>query len=322
MLARGRRPAIPDQLLDRLLLGFALVLVIGVPAFGVFYWFDRHPDPGPSMAERAVAEAEQAVRDAPSDLDARNRLAAAYVSAGRYQDGVEQFSESLVLAPDNRAALLGRGLAYRMTDLPDLALADFERLVTVASGGEMAGVDPELQHAYYEIGLIHLAQDRAGEAVTALESALRINSSDADALYAYGSALIETGDPTRGVAALRRAVAFVPSGWCEPYYGMVGGYNALRDVAGAAYAGGMVAFCEGRLDQAAASLTPLVEGAYRIDAWLGLALVSAADGDSSAAISYYRQVLAEEPDNASALIGIGQLGGAADASLPPMDGNS
>jgi len=290
-------------------LAFALVLIIGVPAFGVYYWLDRHPDPGPSMAERAVAEAEQAVRDAPSDLTLRNRLASAYVGATRYQDGIKQFGESLVLAPDNRDALLGRGIAYRMSERPELALADFERLVTVASGGEMASVDPELQQAYYEIGLIHLAQGRPAQAVTALQSALRISSSDADSLYAYGSALIETGDATGGVAALRRAVAFVPSGWCEPYYRMADGYAALRDAAGTAYAGGMVAFCEGRLDEAAASLAPLVDGAYRVDARLGLALTAAANGDSPTAIGYYRQVLAEEPDNASALIGIGQLGG-------------
>lgn len=316
MLAHGHRPAIPDQLLDRLLLAFALVLVIGVPAFGVYYWFDRHPDPGPSMAERAVAEAEQAVRDAPSDLAARNRLAAAYVSAERYADGIAQFSEALVLVPDNRAALLGRGLAYRLSDQADLALADFERLVQVAAGGEMAGVDPELQQAYYEIGVIHLARGQAAEAVSALESALRINGTDADALYAYGQALIQTGEAERGVEALRRAVAFVPSGWCEPYYGMVDGYAALQDAAGGAYASGMVAFCEGRLDEAATALRPLTAGAMRIDAWLGMALVSAAAGDSPAAIDYYQQVLAEEPDNVSALIGLGQLGGATAHETP------
>lgn len=322
MLARGHRPAIPDQLQDRLVLALALVLVIGVPAFGVYYWFDRHPDPGPSMAERAISEAEQAVRDAPSDLAARNRLAAAYVTAGRYDDGIEQFGEALVLVPDNRAALLGRGLAYRLSDRLDLALNDFEQLVDVAAGGEMAAVDPELQQAYYEIGLIHLGQGRPEDAVAVLQEALRINGTDADALYAYGRALIQTDEAEKGVQALRRAVAFVPSGWCEPYYGMVDGYEAMGDAGGGAYATGMVAFCEGRLDEATSKLQPLTGGTYRVDALLGLALVSAAAGDSPLAIDYYEQVLAEEPDNVSALIGIGQLGGAEAHETPAPAGGT
>jgi tetratricopeptide (TPR) repeat protein len=317
MLAQRHRPALPDQLLDRLVWVLALVLLIGVPAFAIFYWVDRHPDPGPSMVERTVVAAEEAVRQAPSDLAARNRLAAAYVSAGRYDDGITQFGEALVLSPDNRAALLGRGIAYRLSDRLDLALADFERLVTVSAGGEMAGMDPQLQQAYYEIGLIDLKQGRPAEAVTALESALRIDSTDADSLYEYGSALIETGEASRGIEALQRAVAFVPSGWCEPYYRMVDGYTALADAPGAAYANGMVAFCEGRLDTAKQQLAPLTSGAYRIDAWLGLALTSAASGDSPQAIAYYQMVLAEEPENTSALIGLGQLGGG-DAHATPV----
>jgi len=322
MLAQRHRPALPDQLLDRLVWVLALVLVIGVPAFAIFYWIDRHPDPGPSMAERAVSAAEEAVRKAPSDLAARNQLAAAYVSAGRYDDGITQFGEALVLAPDNRAALLGRGIAYRLSDRLDEAMSDFERLVTVAATGEMAGVDPQLQQAYYEIGLIDLKQGRPAEAVAALESALRIDSTDADSLYAYGSALIETGDAGRGIDALRRAVAFVPAGWCEPYYRMVDGYTALGDASGTAYANGMVAFCEGRLDAARGELAPLASGTYRIDAWLGLALVSAAAGDSSAAIDYYQQVLAVEPENVSALIGIGQLGGGEAHATPAPSAGS
>jgi tetratricopeptide (TPR) repeat protein len=320
MIAQRQRPAIPDRVQDRLVLVFALILVIGVPAFAVFYWLDRHPDPGPSMAERAVAAAEEAVRAAPSDLAARDRLAAAYVSAARYDEGIAQFSEALVLVANDRTALLGRGIAYRLTDQMDLAMADFQQLVTIAESGEMAAVDPELQQAYYEIGLIHLARGSPADAAEALASALRIDSTDADALYAYGSALIDTGDAAGGVEALRRAVAFVPSGWCDPYYRMVDGYGALADTAGAAYAEGMVAFCEGRLDAAGASLLPLVGGEHRIDAWLGLALVSAASGDSPAAIGYYERVLAEDPENVSALIGIGQLGGAEADATPPAPG--
>jgi cytochrome c-type biogenesis protein CcmH/NrfG len=113
------------------------------------------------------------------------------------------------------------------------------------------------------------------------------------------------------VEALRRAVAFVPTGWCEPYARMVDGYRALARPEGVAYATAMATFCNGRPAEAATVLETLQKGPFAIDAWLGLALVSAAQGDPQAAADFYGRVLALDPRNASALIGLGQLGGAA-----------
>jgi tetratricopeptide (TPR) repeat protein len=319
MLVRHQLPAISDRMLGRLVLGLALVLVIGIPAFAAYYYFDRHPDPGPSLADRTIASAEAAVRAQPSDTVARNALAAAYVRAKRYEDGVAQFTEVLKLQPDNRAALLGRGLAYRYSDQPILARADFAQLIELAADGEMAHVDPQLEQAYYQVGAIDLEQGDAAAAVPSLEAALRIDGGDADALYAYGMALVAVGDAEKGVAALRRAVAFVPTGWCEPYQGLVTGYNALASAGGAEWATGMVAFCEGQLAVARQLLEPLQAGSFAVDAWLGLALVSSAEGDPQAAATYYGKVLDQDPQNTSALIGIGQLGGAdAHAGLPTI----
>ncbi len=142
--------------MGRLIVGLALVLVIGIPAFAVFYFVDRHPDPGLSLADRAIASAETAVRAQPADTAARNTLAAAYLRAGRVDDSISQFSEVLRLDAENRAALLGRGLAYRQASQAVEALDDFESLVALATGGEMARVDPQLEQAYYEIGVIQL----------------------------------------------------------------------------------------------------------------------------------------------------------------------
>jgi hypothetical protein len=112
-------------------------------------------------------------------------------------------------------------------------------------------------------------------------------------------------------------VMFVPTDWCDPYAGLVKGYTALSDVAGISYATGMVAFCAGRLDEASTTLGALTTGPKRAEALLGLALVAAQRGDPTAAAGFYNQVLADDPSNASALIGLGQLGGLnAHASQP------
>ena len=314
----NRLTNLSDRALRRLTLGVALALVIGVPLVAAFYWLDRHPSSGPSLNDRAVAAAEEAVRTSPNDITARNHLAAAYVTAGRFDDGIAQFTQVLAASPSDRAALLGRGLAYLAlgTNDPakvdnaklDSASADFQALVDAAKDSEFARTDPQLEQAYYELGVIALKQSRAADAVTSLTAALAINGGDADALFAFGTALIQTGDATKGVAALRRAVQFVPTGWCDPYHGLQDGYTALKDPVGSQWAVGMTAMCEGNLDAAATTLQPLAAGPMKIDALLGLALTAQARGDNTGAAGFYRQVLAIDPKNTSASIGLGQLG--------------
>jgi tetratricopeptide (TPR) repeat protein len=308
--------------LDRLIKILAIVLVIGVPLVIGFYWLDRHPDAGPSLNDRAVVAAEDAVRADPNNLAARNHLAAAYVSAGRYDEGIAAFTEVLKAAASDRAALLGRGLAYLQTKQLDAAAADFSALVEQAKGAEFAATDPQLEQAYYELGVIALEQSRPADAVEHLRSALRINGSDADALYTFGLALIRSGDPAKGVEALRRAVAFVPSGWCEPYQGLVEGYTATGSSEGTAYAGAMVAFCNGQLDQAEAGLASLTSGPMAVDAHLGLALVAVFRGDTATAEREYQSVLATDPDNASARIGLSQLASPHRSSAPTLPPSS
>jgi tetratricopeptide (TPR) repeat protein len=296
-----------DRQLNRWIMRLALILVVGIPLFIGFYWMDRHVDVGPSNAERAIAAAEASVRANPQDLGARSDLAAAYVSAQRYEEGIAQFSQILSVDPSYRAALLGRGIAYLQTDQPDLAKADLQSFVDKNSSGEFAKTDPQLEQAYYELGVVALQEHRAGDAVKVLESALAIDGGDADALYSFGTALIQTGDAQKGVAALRQAVMFVPTGWCQPYAALVDGYKALGNMAGVQYATGMVAFCGGQLQEAKAALQSLTNGDMGTDALLGLALVSAASGDQDAARAYYQQVLGTDPKNASAQIGLSQL---------------
>lgn len=306
-----------DRILNRAIKIMALVLVIGIPTIAAVYWMDRHVDPVPALADRAVSAAEEAVRTNPTDVAARNHLAAAYVSAKRYADGIAQFGQILATDPANRPALLGRGLAYVATEKYDPAAADFQALIDGAKGGEFAATDPQLQQAYYELGVIALAQDRPADAIAPLEAALKIDGADADSLYQYGLALVGTGDAAKGVKAIAQAVMFVPTGWCDPYAGLVKGYTALSDATGISYATGMVAFCAGCLDEASTTLGTLTTGPMRTQALLGLALVAGQHGDLTAAAGFYNQVLADDPSNVSAQIGLGQLGGLnAHASQP------
>lgn len=310
----ARPTTISNRTINRMILIVGLVILIGIPAFLLFYWNDRHINDVGSLADRTVAAAEATVQKSPNDAQARDHLAAAYIAANRPQDGITQFGEALKISATDRAALLGRGITYLKTGQVDLAQADLQKFIDGNSTGEFAKTDPQLEQAYYELGVVQIQKGNAADAVTTLAKAIAINGGDADALYSLGQALNKTGDPTKAASALKLAVAFVPTGWCEPYGELAVSYTALKQPDGVAWSNGMVAFCEGRLTDAAAALKPLTSGAMKTDALLGLGYVTAQQGDNAAAASYFKQVLAIDPSNQSASIALGSIGAKSSAA--------
>ena len=78
-----KRRGLSDRTLNRLIVGVIVALVIVVPLIGIIYFFDRNVDPGPSMAQRSITSAEEAVRKEPNNVGARMALATSYVAAQR-----------------------------------------------------------------------------------------------------------------------------------------------------------------------------------------------------------------------------------------------
>lgn len=308
-MTRVARPTtLTDKMLNRLILVVGLALLIGIALFALLYWNDRHTDTPGTIADQAVAAAEAAVQTSPNDLKARDYLAAAYISAGRIQEGIDQFTKVLQVSATDRPALLGRAIAYVKTEQLDAAEADLQKFIDDNGTGEFAKTDPQLEHAYYQLGVVQLQKGNAGDAVTTLTKAIAIDGGDADALYTLGQALNKTGDATKAAAALRLAAAFVPTGWCDPYRELGVSYATLRQPDGVAWSNGMVAFCEGRLSDAATELKALTSGSMKTDALLGLGYVTAQQGDNAGAARYFQQVLAIDPANRSASIALSSIG--------------
>jgi tetratricopeptide (TPR) repeat protein len=306
--------AASDRTLNRILLGLLVAIVVGVPAIALVYVLDRNVDPGPPVAERAIAAGEEAVRSDPNRLSNRLGLALAYAAADRQADAIAQFTEILNVEPAHRAALLGRADAYVAQGDLDAAARDFQALVDATAGGEMAMVDPQREAAFYGLGSIALSQARPADAALALTEALKINRTDADALNLLGTALLQTGDTENAIKALRAALALVPAGWCEPYAKLGAAYAAAGNSAGAQYGSGMVALCEQRIEEAEQALTPLIEGPLAMDALIGLGLAAEERGDQTAAIDFYSRVYAADPTNFNAVTGLNRLGAPAPAA--------
>lgn len=308
----------PEGELDRLIKRIGAVLLVGALIFTAFYLFDRWRPATTPIVDQQLAALEQAVRDDATDVAARGRLADLYVVKGRYEEAIAQYNAILETDKGTELAHFGRAGAYMGLEQYDLAAADYKAVVEIAKGGEMANVDPMLEAAYYGLGSIAMKQARPADAIPFLENALRIKRSDADALYLIGQAYGQTGATDRAETALRRAVAFVPIGWGEPYAALAEAFAKAGRTAMAEWASVMADVALGKLDTAESRLKAIVDTEAGLDAAIGLGLLYESKGDLVAAAEWYEAALARDPANDAALLGLGRVGPvpAADPAQP------
>jgi len=304
----------PEGELDRLIKRIGAILLVGVVVFTAFYLFDRWRPPTPTIVDQTITRLEAAVRADPSDIVARGQLADAYVAAARYVDAIAQYDAVLATGKADELAHFGRANANQaLANLDpakpdaarlDAAAADFQAVVDIAKGGEMAHVDPMLNAAYYGLGAIALEQGKPAEAIKNLSAAIAIKRSDADALNLLGAAFIQNGEPAKAIEPLRSAIAFVPIGWSEPYTSLAKAYGDTGDATRAAWATAMADLSEKRYEAAEAGLKAILDGPAALEATIGLALVNEMRGDAPAAAEFYTQALALDPGNAEAELGL------------------
>jgi tetratricopeptide (TPR) repeat protein len=199
----------------------------------------------------------------------------------------------------------------------DDAAKDYQAVVDIAKGGEMANVDPMLEAAYYSLGSIAMQQAKPADAIPFLEKALAIKRSDADTLYLIGTAYVATGQTDKAETVLRAAVAFVPIGWSEPYTALAEGLTKAGKTAMAEWAGAMADLASGKPDLAEPRLLAIADGSAAVDAAIGLGLLYETKGDTAAAATWYGKALAKSPDDAAARLGMGRVGAGANASPLP-----
>lgn len=296
-----------EQTIDRLIRVGARALAVGVVAVAVVYYLDQR-DTTPSLVSRQIAAAEAAVRAKPEQTGLRLRLADMYRAAKRPDDALAQYDAVLKVESNQGTALLGRGEVLAETgNLPE-ATKSFEKIIGKTKGEEFAGVDPQLEAAYYGLGSALLKQHRAREAMREAKKAVKMEPTDADALYLLGTAAIETGAYGPGIKALRQVVLFVPTEWCEPYEELAKAYKAQHRKPQAEYAGAMVELCGKNPAEASQRLKRLTSGPVAVDAMLGLGMAAEAQSQRASAARWYKKVVAADPENFNARGGLARLG--------------
>jgi tetratricopeptide (TPR) repeat protein len=291
----------------------ALVLVVGTSAFAAVYLFDRwRPSPPPILDQR-LAGLEEAVRANPSDITVRGQLADAYVEKGLFAEAIAQYDAILAAGKEEYLAHFGRGAAYLGLGELDRAARDYQAVIDIGKGGEMANVDPRLQAAYYNLGSIAMQQGKAEEAAGFLEKALTMNRADADAMYLLGTAYAAVGRAEDAITVLRAAVVFVPVGWAEPYVALADAYTKSGQAALADWAQAMADLGAGKVDVPEQALKSLTEGEAALDAAIGLGYLYESRGNPAAAATWYTRALELDPKSTAAGMGLGRVAGAAPA---------
>ena len=218
------------------------LLVATLVLFGGYYYWDRYIHLGDkSPIELNVEALEQAIRDDPQNPETRVALAEYYLDQGEPQKAFEQSKQVLTLYPDNESAMLISGIAAVRMKQPETALAPLEQFVAARKDHPMAKTDNALETAYYFLGESYLKLERPDDAISALEAALLIKKTDADALYQLGQAYQSDGQPETALDRYQQAVRLVPD-FGEAYNGMIESYTTLGKPDYVAYARGMQAF--------------------------------------------------------------------------------
>jgi tetratricopeptide (TPR) repeat protein len=285
-----------------------LTLAIGIPSFGVLYYRDQHVNAGPSLVARQTQSAEAAVRKAPNNIGARLQLAAAYQLDKRTDDALKQYEEILKADGKNRGALLGAGGALLAKGDLTAAATTYRKITGFAQKGEFSGADPQLEEAHYYLGSIAVKQGNTKEALAELQSALKINRTDSDALYLLGVARLKDGTPQLAVDSLKQALLFVPTGWWQPYSQLAKAYGQLGQVPQATYARAMADFCHKRPADATRQLKTLTTGPVAVDALVGLGLIAETAANREEAVAWYQKALAVDATNVDAISALSRLG--------------
>jgi len=110
------------------------------------------------------------------------------------QRAVELFEQAVAVDPTMAIAYSGLGDAYLLlADYGDMPHADALRLATPRIMNALE-LDPKLAEAHASLGMLHLAQAKPGEAVAALNEAVRLNPGYHMALMWLGSAVAMQGN--------------------------------------------------------------------------------------------------------------------------------
>lgn len=289
---------------QRIVVLVGIVLALAVASFGGYYYYDRYYRPQPKVAEMGIAQAEQALRDAPENPDVRLNLAETYMANRRFDDALKQANEVMGAYPDNQRAWFLVGIINALKGSPSEAIDPLSKFLDANKNAEMPGLNKTLQSAAYYLGDSYLQLNEPDKAVPVLEKAVEWSQTDSDAMYKLGMAYIGMKQYKQAIPMFQQATLFVPN-YKEAYDGMVVAYEALNESGYADYARGMSAFSKKDYATALPLLKKAADAEKDFQPVLdGLGLTYEATNDLQNAKASYEAALKLNPDDFTAKTGL------------------
>lgn len=293
-----------ERQIQRIIILLGVAIVLAAVSFGGYYYYDRYYTSQPKVVEQTLAEAEQAVRDEPDNVEKRIALAETYLATLRYDDALAQAGQVYSTNPDNQVAWLVMGIANANIGKPTDAIEPLTKFYDARKDEEMPGLDRQLQSAAYYLGDSYLQLGQADKAVPVLENGVIWSQTDADAMYKLGLAYSAVKEYDKAAAVLQRATAFVPD-FLEVYEAMATVYDASSQPDLAGYARGMVAYSQKDYNKALELLLKAVQAQPGFaPASAGLGLTYEAMGDLKSAKASYETAVILDPQNFTASQGV------------------
>lgn len=143
----------------------------------------------------AIRLYQELLRQKPGAVEARTNLGVALAHEGRYAEAIHQYREALKRDPESSIVRLNLGLAwYKQADFAK-ATTEFEALYKK---------DPSNRQGLYLLADCYLRLGSYHEATRLLEPEYTAHPEDAAIEYAYGTALIQDGQTSKGAVVIDR----------------------------------------------------------------------------------------------------------------------
>jgi Flp pilus assembly protein TadD len=149
------------------------------------------------MSAEDIVGYETMLRADPRDTGLHDDVAVLYLGMGRAADAVRHFEASAALRPASPAAQFNLGTALAHAGRLDDAVAAF---------GAALAARPDYGLAHTNLGRVLLTQGKTAEALSHLQEAVRLDGTNAQALFGLAETLAAMGSYEAAIAMANRAL--------------------------------------------------------------------------------------------------------------------
>ena len=242
----------------------------------------------------AVEAFQTAITLDPKDSRAQFNLGNTYYELGRQQDAIAAYRAAIKIDRAFLSTYHNLGAVLFEVGEYDQALAAYEVALAPAERAFAAGqpVDPTHARSYLNLGAIQMRKQNWPKALDAFQKSAKLDPSNAQAPLSAGMVHYQLGQLDEAYQAYLRALERDPASPVASLH--VGLIELGRNQVGAAVK---------RIEAA----LPHLDADARHQGLLALAQAHAARDERDAAITRYQQALADRPNDAVALVGLGRL---------------